>query len=274
MPSARGSRAPGPLPAHVYKRRRLVVLTVAVLLVLGFGRVLSWSSDGSGGDEDTATQAAADTSPSAAESSTKAGKNKKECKGKDRFRDGDKAKGKRKACQGSTGTPTPPPTPTPTPPAEPSGPCPEGDLWVTPSVPDPVAGRDVTVLLNLQTGTTEACTWRVSSETVTVKIYAGVDDVWSSRECPDAVPTQDVVVRREAATPVTMVWSSGKRSDEDCTGRTAWAMPGLYGIAAAVFEGEPTDVAFELRAPVAEVVTQTAEPTQQPDQGDQSTPPG
>ena len=239
------------------------MLTVAVLLVLGFGRVLSWSSDGSGGGGDTAAQAGADATPSQADN-TKKGAGQKDCKGKNRFRGGDKAKGKRTACQGPS--PTPIPTPTPTPPATPSGPCPDADVLVTPAVPDPVAGRDVTVLLNLQMGTTEACTWQVSSDSVTLKIYAGADDVWSSRECPGVIPTQDVVIRREVATPVTVVWSS-KRSDQYCTDRTAWALPGVYGIAAAALEGEPTDVAFELRAPVAAVVTQTAEPTQKPDKG-------
>jgi hypothetical protein len=243
----------------VYRRRRLVVLTVAVLLVFGLGRVLSWSSDGSDGEVDTAKQAGADTTPSASETTKKPGK--KDCRGKNRFRGGDKANGKRKACQGSS--PTPSPSPTPTPPAEPTGPCPDSDVLVTPSVPDPVAGRDVAVVLNLQMGTTEACTWQVSSESVTLKIYAGADDVWSSRECPGAIPTQDVVIRREVATPLTVVWSS-KRSDQYCTDRTAWALPGVYGIAAAAFEGEPTDVTFELKAPVAPIVTQTAEPTQKP----------
>lgn len=266
MPSARGSGTRGPLPAHVYKRRRLAVITVAVLLVLGFGRVLSWSSDGSDGDGDKASQAAADTSPSAA--GTKKGEGTKECTGKKKFRGGDRSKGKRKACQGASSdtapSPTPAPAPTPTPPAEPSGPCPDSDVLVTPTVPDPVAGRDVTVLLNLQMSTTEACTWRVSSDSVTLKIYAGADDVWSSRECPGAIPTQDVVIRRELATSVTVLWSS-RRSDEYCTDRTAWALPGTYGIAAAAFEGEPTDVVFELRAPVPAVVTQTAEPTQTPE---------
>ena len=143
-----------------------MVLTVAVLLVFGFGRVLSWSSDGSGGGGDTAAQVGADTTPSAPENSEKAGQGNKDCKGKNRFRGGDKAKGKRKACQGSAPTPTP--TPTPTPLAEPSGPCPDADVLVTPAVPDPVAGRDVTVLLNLQMGITEACTWQVSAESVTL----------------------------------------------------------------------------------------------------------
>ena len=183
MPSA----ARGPLPAHVYKRRRLVVISVAVLLVFGFGRVLSWSSDGSGGGDDKATQAAADTSPSAAET-TKKGEGKKDCKGKNKFRDGDRSKGKRKACQGTASDPAPTPTPTPTPPAVPSGPCPDADVFVTPAVPDPVAGRDVAIVLNLQMGVTEACTWRVSPDTVTVNVYAGADDVWFSRECPGSHP--------------------------------------------------------------------------------------
>jgi hypothetical protein len=242
-----------------------VVVSVAVLLVFGFGRVLSWSSDGSGGgDDDKATQAAAGTSPTAAET-TKKGEGKKDCKGKDKFRDGDRSKGKRKACQGTGSDPTPTPTPTPTPPAVPSGPCPDADVFVTPAVPDPVAGRDVSIVLNLQMGVTEACTWRVSSDSVTVNVYAGADDVWFSRECPGSIPAQDVVIRRDVATPVAMLWSS-RRSDQYCTDRTAWALPGLYGVEAAALEGEPTDVAFELRAPVAEVVTQTAEPTQQPEE--------
>jgi hypothetical protein len=273
MPSASRSGARGRLPAHVYRRRRFAVLTVAVLLVLGLGRVLSWSGDGSDDGGDKATQAAADSKPSASASPKKPGKGEKDCKGRSKYRGGDKAKGVRKGCQDSSVAPTVAPTPTPTPPAEPSGPCPDRDVLVTPSVPDPVAGRDVTVVLNLQMGTTEACTWEVSAESVTLKIYAGADDVWSSRECPGAIPTQDVVIRREVATPVTLVWSS-KRSDEYCTDRTAWALPGTYGIAAAAFEGEPTDVAFELVAPAAPVVTQAPEPTQEPTQDPTQDPTG
>ncbi len=241
----------GPLPAHIYKRRRLVLITVAVLLVLGFGRLLGGSSDGSEAEADQATPVVANATPSAQTTKKKNKKNKD---------------GKGKGDQGTkTPTATPTPTPTPTPPAEPSGPCPDADVLITPAVPQPVAGSDVTIVLNMQMGTTEACTWRVSSQSVTVKIYAGADDVWSTRECPATVPTQDVVLRRELATPVSIVWSS-KRSDEYCTGRTAWALPGTYGVSAAAFEGEPTDVTFELTTPAAVVITQTAAPTQQPDQ--------
>ena len=229
----------------MYKRRRLVVLTVAVLLVLGFGRLLSWGSDGDGGN-DQAVQSAADSSPSAdpADKKTKKDKNK-----------GRKDKDKNKT-----------PKPTPTPLAEPTGPCPDADVTITASVPEPVVGRDVGILLNLQTLTTEACTWHVSAETVTLTIGAGPDDVWSSSECPQAIPSQDVVVRRTQATAVAVVWNA-KRSDQYCTNRTAWVLPGVYQFGASALGGEPTVVDVELTAPVAEVITQEASPTQKPDKG-------
>ena len=224
-----------------------MVLTVAVLLVLGFGRVLSWGSDGKGDDGgDRATQAAADTKPSAGPSDKKTKKNKH--------------KGKKDKDKNRT------PTPTPTPLAQPSGPCPDADVLVTPSVPSPVAGGDMTVLLNLQTGATEACYWRVSSDTVTLTVGAGPDDVWSSTECPSAIPAQDVVVRRAQVTPVAVTWNA-KRSDEYCTNRTAWVLPGVYQFGAAALGGEPTVVDVELVAPVAEVITEMASPTQEPDKG-------
>ncbi len=229
-----------------------MVITVAVLLVLGIGRVLSWGSDASGGGDDQAVQAAADSSPSADPSDKKS-----------------KKKGKKDKGKGDKGKKTPSPTPTPTPPAQPTGPCPDSDVLVTPSVPSPVAGRDVTILLNFQTGTTAACTWHVSAETVTLTVGAGPDDVWSSEECPTAIPSQDIVIRQAEPTVVAVTWNA-KRSDEYCTVRTAWVLPGVYQLGGAALGGEPTVVDVELTTPTAEVVTQTAKPTQKPGQEQQN----
>ena len=226
----------------------MVVITAAVLLVLGFGRLLSWGSDGSGGG-DQAVQAAAGASPSADPTDKKSTKNKN--KGK---------KNKDKKNKDKT------PSATPTPLAEPTGPCPDADVSVTPSIPAPVAGRDISLLLNFQTGVTEACTWHVSAETVTLTIGAGPDDVWSSNDCPGAIPTQDIVIRRAQVTPVAVSWNA-KRSDEYCTNRTAWVLPGVYQFGSSALGGEPTTVDIELTVPPAEVITQTAEPTQKPDKG-------
>jgi hypothetical protein len=92
-----------------------------------------------------------------------------------------------------------------------------------------------------------------------LNIVSGADQIWLSRQCPDAIPTQDVVVRLASVTQVPVVWNA-RRSDSECSDRTAWALPGFYHARAAVLGGEPTDVQFELLAPAAPTVTQTAQP--------------
>ena len=116
-------------------------------------------------------------------------------------------------------------------------------------------------MLNLQTRVAEACTWQVSPDTVTMNIVSGRDKIWRSKQCPDAIPVQDVVVRLASVTQVPVVWNS-RRSDEGCSDRTAWALPGYYHVLAAALGGEQTDVQFELLAPAAPTVTQTAQPNQ------------
>ena len=97
---------------------------------------------------------------------------------------------------------------------------------------------------------------------MTVTITSGSDFIWSTRECPAAIPVQDVVIRQAVDAPVVVTWKDGRRSDETCSGRTDWARPGFYHVEAAALGGEGTDVQFELVAPTPAVVTQTAEPQQ------------
>jgi hypothetical protein len=222
-----------------------MVLSLALVLVVAIAKVLSWSSDGS---SDRGARQAGAEAPSA-------GSTAGPSESPTASRSGKPGHGKRTKTPSATVTPTPTPPPLP----EPTGPCPDNDVLITPTAPDPVAGRDVMIVLNLQAGVTEACTWQLSADTVTMKITSGPDDIWSSRECPKVIPTQDVVVRRAVATQVPVVWNS-RRSDEYCSDRTAWALPGFYHVAAAALSGEPTDVQFELTAPLPETVTQTAEP--------------
>jgi hypothetical protein len=240
----------GPLPSGVYWRRRLALLSILLVVFLGLGKVIANGSDGSSGTGDKATQAGAATtaSPTATAIATPKGDKGKQGKGKGKGK-GDKA----------SETPTPTPTPTPTVPVlpDPTGPCSDSDVFVTTSVASAVGGSDITFMLNLQAGTSEACTWQVSPDTIVMKISSGPDDVWLSEECPDAIPTQDVVVRRTSVTQVPVVWKDAKRSDEGCTGRTAWALPGFYHVYTAALGGEQTDVQFELVAPTAPTVTVT-----------------
>jgi len=217
-----------------------MVLGTALLLVFALGRILIGGSDGSSESGGALTPAAGDASstlpvvPSA---------------GPERTRDEKPTKKQKKAEPVL---------------AEPSGPCLDEDIAVTPTVKKAVAGRDVFLVLSLRTIEAEACTWQVSRESLTLKITSGDDDIWSTVDCPRAIRTQDVVVRRAVSTKVGLTWP-GKRSGEECTRGEQWAMPGWYHVNAAALSGEPSDLQFELTRPQPEQVTETVEP--KPDGG-------
>lgn len=227
--------------------RRVSVLGIAMLLVFGIGRVLGSSSDGSSGTE-IAQRVAAQPSATGSPAATK--------------QSGDKKRAKQRKRQQATAIPTP--TPTTPPLALPSGPCASSDVVVTPEITEEEGGGPVLISLELSTRLTEACTWIVSPETLTLKITSGVDDIWSSRQCPASVPTREVVVRRDLGTKVGVRWD-GKRSDDTCSDLTEWALPGYYHVVAAVLAGEPVDVQFELVRPPTTVLTTTITPS--PKQG-------
>ena len=117
---------------------------------------------------------------------------------------------------------------------------------MTPTVDNPVAGRDVRIVLELRTIVSEACTWEVSPETMTLKITSGDDEIWTSRHCPRAVRREEVTLRRDHTTRVEVTWDDARRSDEECSKLTKWALPGWYHVAAAALAGEPSDLQFEL----------------------------
>jgi hypothetical protein len=226
----------GPLPGRVYWTRRVMVLGTAVLLVFGIARVLGAGSDASSepeAREQARPVAAAPTttftlpaSPTATESGSRRVEKKKEA----------------------------------LPLAEPEGTCADEDVAVTPTVDHPVAGRDVRIVLELRTIVSEACTWEVSPDSLTLKITSGSDEIWTSRHCPRAVPHEEVTLRREDSTRVEVIWDEAKRSDEECSQQTKWALPGWYHVAAAALAGEPSDLQFELERPEREHVTKTVEP--------------
>ena len=231
----------GPLPSSVYWRRRLVVLTVAIVLIWGIAHLL-------GGGGDPKPKAVADLSgavtnptPSVTPSPSLT----------------------------PTPTPTPTPSPTPEPLPTPTGPCAPSDVSVTPSVTNAVAGSDVAVLLTLQTYNTPACTWQVSRRTMQVKITtAGGAEVWSTIQCKSALPSSTVTLYQEQPTPVTATWSS-RLADATCSAHTDWAKPGTYKVTGVALGGEPTDASFELSLPApppkpTPTPTPTAKPTTKP----------
>ena len=90
--------------------------------------------------------------------------------------------------------------------ARPDGPCADNDVYITPTIAAPIGGADV-----------RSCsTCRPRSDRVHVAGVAGDRDdehrlavttrSGSSDQCPDAVPTQDVIVRLASVTQVPVVW--------------------------------------------------------------------
>ena len=214
-----------------------MVLGIATLLVVGIAKMLGGSSDGSSGG-DTAqnvaatsqhTQGLVPSSPATGDSASSGKHHKKQADD--------------------------PVTPV----VMPSGPCAASDVAIMPSVPDPVAGRDISLVLDISSLETPACTWTMSGKTLALKITSGNDLIWTTTECARAIPQQDLVLRQAQPTRVKLTWDA-RRSEPGCPVRTAWALPGTYHLHVAALAGQPQDVTFLLTTPSPAEVTKTAHP--------------
>lgn len=240
----------GPLSARVYWTRRILVLAVALGLVAAAVQLVSMAVGGSSGDPDRAAQVVAEPNesvtpdPDATEPAAEPKGDGKPKQDKKRKRDRDRGPVL----------------------AEPEGTCTDRDIAVTPTAKKTVAGSPVTFVLELRTILTPACTWEVSPQSLTVKITSGKDNIWFSNQCRRAIPRQDVVIRNNVSTEVEVTWSA-RRSDQDCSRLTEWALPGWYFIEAAALAGEPSDLQFQLTVPKPEVVIETVDPEPKGDQG-------
>jgi hypothetical protein len=230
--------ARGRLAARVYWVRRLMVLGTAVLLVVGIARLLGGSSDGSSGPDRAST--VADTSSASANGPTRTG--------------GSHHHGKHHHHQGQASA-------TVTPVVMPSGPCADNDVAITPSVPHPIAGRDISLVLDISTVTSPACDWKLSGRSLALKITSGSDLIWTTVQCARVIPTKELVLRSSDSTRVRLTWNA-RRSEPGCPKVTDWAMPGTYHLHVAALSGQPQDVTFVLDAPTPAEITRTAHPHQ------------
>jgi hypothetical protein len=239
----------GPLPAGVYWRRRIFVLLLAATLVFVVASVLSGGSDGADDEAPAAQQAAGEVEPS--ETIT--------------------VKDRRNGRKGKRDSAVVGPTYDPTVMVDPEGNCEPADIKITPRIETAVAGEPVTIGLTLQTVQAEACYFRIGADKVTLNITKRGREVWTSRECPDPVPAESVVVRRVVATVVEMTWTpypQGRRGAE-CPGTDEWLLPGDFTATAAALGGEPAESDFALLSPTPETVTVPADPDKQDRKGDQ-----
>jgi hypothetical protein len=213
-----------------------MALGIAMLLVVGIARLLGGSSDASSGPDQAAP--VADTSSDA--SSGTAGPT---ASGSGRGRHHHRLRS----------------TPSSSPVAMPSGPCADDDVAITPSVPHPVAGSDIDLVLDISTITSPACDWTLSGRTLALKITSGSDLIWTTVQCAKVIPTEDLVLRNSAPTRVKLAWNA-RRSEPGCPKVTDWAKLGTYHLHVAALSGQPQDVTFTLVAPSPPQVTKTVHP--------------
>jgi hypothetical protein len=215
-----------------------MVLGIAVLLVVGIAKLLGGSGDGSSGPDTAAN--VADTTPMATGSTGGAPAS---------LGPSTSTQHHKKANDPATKA------------AVPSGPCNPSDVSISPSVPKPIAGSDITLVLDISSLSTPACNWNLSGHSIALKITSGNDLIWTSSQCPKAIPSQDVVVRQAEHTRVKLTWDA-RRSEPGCPVQTEWALPGTYHLHVAALAGRPQDVTFLLTAPTPAEVTKTAHPHQ------------
>jgi hypothetical protein len=219
-----------------------MVLGIATLLVVGIAKMLGGSSDASSGDD--SARNVADTSHSTGQALPSDTGSRPPSTGVTQRHHHQQ--------KGSADDPV-------TRVAMPSGPCAADDVAISPSVPKPVAGGDIDLVLDISSLNTPACTWRLSGRTMALKITSGKDLIWTTNDCARAIPTEDLVLRQADPTRVKLTWDA-RRSEPGCPVQTEWALPGTYHLHVAALAGRPQDVAFLLTAPSPAEVTRTAHP--------------
>lgn len=204
-----------------------MVLSVALLLFIGLGKVLGGGGDGK--EDDTPQASTVASSPT----TTPTGKGRT---------------GGKKHSQPQKPRRTKEPLP------QPSGPCVDSDVVVTPKIARAQAGAEVSITLLVTSKISEACTFAISPDSFVLKMTSGDDRIWTSQQCPGRIPKVTVIARQEVPGRAVMTWS-GRRSNEDCTPEAGWALPGYYHAVSAALGADATDVQFELGPAIAATIT-------------------
>lgn len=210
----------GRLPARVYWVRRLMLLGIVTLLVVGVAKMVGGGSSTPSGDQ--ATNVADTSSHSTTTTSTTQST-------------GSGHHGKKSGNHHVTR-------------AVPSGPCAASDIAITPSVPHPVGGSDITIALDVSSLSTPACSWTLSSQSLAMRITSGSDLIWTTAQCSHSITSQSLVVRQGNPTRVKLTWDA-RRSEPGCPVQTPWALPGTYHLEVAALGGQPQEATFLLTAP-------------------------
>lgn len=200
-------RPVGPLPSAVYWRRRLVVLVVPVLALVGLRAC-------SGSEASTETLAVPTPTPTPATAAEPA----------------------------PASSPAAEPVPAPAPVA-----CADVDLTVTATtdVETYELGQTPRLRLSVVNSSGVPCVRDVGPGAVELRVLSGEDRIWSSDDCaPGGDPgTQELAPGQEIT--VEVPWA-GRRSLPECSGPMARALPGTYRVVGTVGPLEVQGAAFRL----------------------------
>lgn len=240
------ARPRGPLPGRVYWFRRLMLVVVAALLVLGVHRLLTFEGSTSAESPVAASMVGAPFElPTLAVPSASPEMLIKSERRQARL--------------------TPP-----------EGTCDPADVLVTPVIEAAHVGRPVQIILELTTTKSPACTFEVSSESVAlnVSLATGARELlWTTQDCPTALPETTVVARRTVPGRAVAQWS-GRRSDDRCS-ELAWVLPGDYLAEAVALGGTETgEQELELESAVASTITRGVTPSSSPPSSSSTATPG
>jgi hypothetical protein len=226
-------RPSGPLPPRVYWVRRVLLLAFVVLVVSAVWWLLSGLGNphsGGGATPQAAVTPDTVTPPAPTTSAGATGGGRADAH-RHRSHHAGNGPGRRHSPRAAL----PPPT----------GPCSPTDVAIAVQVAGVRQGEATTSTLSLTSRWAPACTLTVSPHSMVVRIVSknGLL-VWTSDDCPNAVPARQLVVRSERATIYRMPWD-GHRSVEGCSSPGPPAAPGDYWfevalLGADVYRGEFT----------------------------------
>jgi len=95
--------------------------------------------------------------------------------------------------------------------------------------------------LSLINGTGQACVAQVTRENFELKIYSGIDRIWSTKDCAPAIKPISRKLGPEQAVEWSLRWN-GRRSRMGCRSQSHIPRPGTYWATAQLAGAEPVQL--------------------------------
>jgi hypothetical protein len=109
-----------------------------------------------------------------------------------------------------------------------------------------VAGNPHNIAIWLTSPQGSSCRLAIGPNDLVVEVTSGSDRVWTSDECPEALPVKNVQLTAGTPSRYRFQWD-GFRSIKGCRNNVTMARPGGYWVHAALLGGEPTDAYFAVK---------------------------